>query len=272
MPVWMPTDSRHRWPTAGRPRSAKVAVSGRRHDRVALALEVEYRSAGAFLVAYSANLSKGGIFIETDNPLTVGTEIPMRFAVPGEVPIDVMGVVAWVQAWRTERLPRGMGIRFEQLDERYGEAIDRIVSTFRGLRVLVMSADRSSRGQLARSLRTIIGSAEIIEVSDSDSAEHLLAPDCDLLIVELLSGLEDVLEPDPNAVDVGGSADVLLCMRLAKVRQPPVPVLALSGDEERRQIARELGADLTLSSPPPFPELQTAVVRLLGKPHSTALK
>jgi len=248
-------------------------VTGRCHERVALALEVEYRSAGAFLVAYSANLSKGGMFVETEEPLPVGTEISMRFAVPGEEEsIDVIGVVAWVQAWRTARLPRGMGLRFEQLDERYGEAIDRIVSSFLGLRVLVMSADRSSRGQLARSLSTIVGSAEIVEASDSDSAERLLARDCDLLIVELLSGLEDVLDSNRNAVDVGSSADALVCVRLAKARQPPVPVLALSADEPRRQLARELGADLTLSSPPPFPELQTAIVRLLGKPHSTALK
>jgi len=50
-----------------------------------------------------------------EDPLPVGTEIAMRFAVPGEPAIDVIGVVTWVQAWRTEQQPRGMGVRFANL-------------------------------------------------------------------------------------------------------------------------------------------------------------
>jgi DNA-binding response OmpR family regulator len=61
-------------------------------------------------------------------------------------------------------------------------------------------------------------------------------------------------------------------MRLAKAHQPPVPVLAMSASEERRFLARELGADGTITNPPQFPELQTTILRLLGKPKSTALK
>jgi uncharacterized protein (TIGR02266 family) len=243
----------------------------RRDERIALALEVEFRNVGAFLVAYSTNLSKGGMFVEMEEPLPVGTEIAMRFAVPGagEPAIDVIGVVTWVQAWRTELQPRGMGVRFDHLEARHGEAIDRIVSGFRGLRVLVLSIDASSRAQITRSLRTIVGTAEVIEVSDGEHADEALARDCDLVIVEL-PGLPAGAAPGTS--DPGGAGDALLCMRLAKAHQPPVPVLAVSSAEDRRALARELGADLTLPSPPPFPELQTAVIRLLGRPHSTALK
>jgi uncharacterized protein (TIGR02266 family) len=252
-------------------------LSDRQHERVALALEVEYRNAAAFLVAYSTNLSKGGMFVETEEPLPVGTEIAMRFAVPGEPPIDVIGVVAWVQAWRTELQPRGMGIRFDQMEDRHGEAIDRIVSSFRGLRILVLSSDASSRAQLERALRTIVGSAHIIEASDGESAEQALAQDCDLAIVELNVSLDEALdsalggEPSPDSQD-GGSADALLCMRMAKAHRPPVPVLALAAEEHRRSLARELGADAALTSPPQFHELQSTVLRLLGRPKSAALK
>jgi uncharacterized protein (TIGR02266 family) len=241
----------------------------RRDERIALALEVEFRNVGAFLVAYSTNLSKGGMFVEMEDPLPVGTEIAMRFAVPGEPAIDVIGVVTWVQAWRTELQPRGMGVRFDHLEARHGEAIDRIVSGFRGLRVLVLSTDASSRAQIIRSLRTIVGTAEIIEVSDGENAEEALARDCDLVIVELMGAPVDA---QPGMSDPGGAGDALLCMRLAKSHQPPVPVLAVSSAEDRRMLARELGADLTLASPPQFPELQTAVIRLLGRPQSTVLK
>jgi uncharacterized protein (TIGR02266 family) len=247
-------------------------LSDRKDERIALALEVEFRNAGAFLVAYSTNLSKGGMFVETEEPLPVGTEVAMRFAIPGETSIDVIGVVTWVQAWRTEQQSRGMGIRFDHLEARHGEAIDSIVSGFQGLRVLVLAADASSRQQLGRSLRTIIGTAEIIEAADGDAAEQALARDCDLVIVELSLALDEVLDGDPSSSQPGSAADALLCMRLAKAHQPPVPVLAISAAEERRNLARELGADAALGNPPPFPELQAAVLRLLGKPKSTALK
>jgi CheY-like chemotaxis protein len=209
------------------------------------------------------------MFVETEEPLPVGTEVAMRFAVPGEPAIDVIGVVTWVQAWRTEQQPRGMGMRFDHLEARHGEAIDRIVSGFRGLRMLVLSADAPSRTQLGRSLRTIVGTAEVIEAADGDSAEMALARDCDLVIVEMT---QNAAQANPDLSNPGGSADALLLVRLAKSHQPPVPVLALAAAEDSRFLARELGADATLSSPPPFPDLQSTVLRLLGTPKSTALK
>ncbi len=212
------------------------------------------------------------MFVETEEQLPVGTEVAMRFAVPGEPAIDVIGVVTWVQAWRTEQQPRGMGLRFEHMEAQHGEAIDRIVSGFRGLRVLVLSGDSSSRSQITRSLRTIVGTAELIEASNGEQAEEALKRDCDLAIVELVPAQPDVPEGDPGASDPGGSADALLCMRLAKSHQPPVPVLAISPTDDRRRLALELGADAAMTSPPPFPELQSTVLRLIGKPKSTALK
>ena len=246
-------------------------MTDRKDERIALALEVEFRNAGAFLVAYSTNLSKGGMFVETEEPLPVGTEVAMRFAVPDEPPIDVIGVVTWVQGWRTEQQPRGMGLRFDHLEARHGEAIDRIVSGFRGLRVLVMSHDSSARQQLSRAIRTIVGTAEVLEAAGGETAEELLKLDCDLVIVELAPPDEDP-DGDPGASQPGGVGDALLCMRLAKSHHPPVPVLAMSSSEDRRMLARELGADGTITTPPPFPELQTTILRLLGKPKSTALK
>ena len=41
------------------------SMADRRQPRLPISLEVAYRTAGAFLVSYSINLSKGGIFLET---------------------------------------------------------------------------------------------------------------------------------------------------------------------------------------------------------------
>ncbi len=247
-------------------------MSDRKFERVALALEVEYRNAAAFLISYSTNLSKGGMFVETEEPLPVGTEVALRFAIPGEPHIDVIGIVAWVQAWKTQQQPRGMGIRFDQLEEQHGEAIDRIVSGFQGLRALVMSADVSARGQLARQLRTIVGSADVVEAAGGEDIERALERDCDLLLVEFATTADESQDGDPGASLPGGYAEQILSIRLAKAHRPPVPVLALAHEEARRALAVELGADVVLPSPPNFADLQTAVLRLLGKPKSAALK
>lgn len=247
-------------------------MTDRQHARVALALEVEFRTAGAFLVAYTTNLSKGGMFVETDDPLAVGTELALRFAVPGQPPIDVVGVVAWVQAWKTDERPKGMGIRFERLDAVHGDAIDRIVSVFSGLRILLMSPDRAARAQLERMIGTVVGTAEIVEASDGEQAEAALARPIDLVVVDLAVTLDDALDGDPTASNPGSASDGLLTVRLAKSARPPLPVLALAGDADKRVLASELGADVVLGNPPHFAELQGAILRLLGQPSQTALR
>src|SRR5687768_7700010 len=99
----------------------------RRNLRVPIALEVSYRTAGAFLVSYSVNLSKGGIFIETATPLPVGERVSLKFEVPGAGVLDVDGVVAWVRTANQDGMPDGMGVQFEALDGRYGAVIDEMV-------------------------------------------------------------------------------------------------------------------------------------------------
>src|SRR5579864_3480994 len=99
-------------------------MADRRLPRLPISLEVAYRTAGAFLVSYSVNLSKGGIFLETSQPLEPGESVSLKFEVPGEGPLEVEGVVAWVRTDDPTGLPNGMGIQFAELDARYGSVID----------------------------------------------------------------------------------------------------------------------------------------------------
>src|SRR5207248_8267319 len=127
----------------------------RRLPRLPIKLEVEYRTAGAFLVSYSVNLSKGGIFIETGSPLPVGSQLSLQFEVPGAGALEVSGSVAWVRQGALETgLPDGMGIQFDNLDERYGSVIDGLVRDFVGLTVLVVAASPDRLALLARYVRS----------------------------------------------------------------------------------------------------------------------
>src|SRR5688572_2637419 len=119
-----------------------------------MALEVEYRTSTAFLVAYSLNLSKGGLFLETDTPLPVGTGIRVKFQVIGSAqPIETDGAVIWVREQTDEEGPAGMGIAFVQLEARYGTVIDGIVSRFDGIAMLVASSVTTTRTVVGRYLR-----------------------------------------------------------------------------------------------------------------------
>src|SRR6476469_8432205 len=107
----------------------------RRQPRVPIKLEVSYRTAGAFLVSYSVNLSKGGIFIETADPVAIGERVALKIEVPGGGAMDIEGVVTWTRTQAEDGMPPGMGLRFDRLEERYGEVIDSLVRDFAGLSV-----------------------------------------------------------------------------------------------------------------------------------------
>ncbi len=95
-----------------------VGMEEHRQDlRGEVAFEVHYRSAQEFLSAYSANISGGGIFIRTQEPLPLNHAVRMRFTLPGvNHQFDCHGIVVWANPSPTKSfLPAGMGIKFVDL-------------------------------------------------------------------------------------------------------------------------------------------------------------
>jgi uncharacterized protein (TIGR02266 family) len=228
-------------------------MSDRRQPRLPIKLEVEYRTAGAFLVSYSVNLSKGGIFVETATPLPVGSQVDLAFEVPGAGSLEVTGVVAWVRQGTFDGLPDGMGIQFETLDERYGVLIDGLVRNFVGLTVLVVAASPDRLSLIGRYIRSII-SCEILEATDEPVAEVALESGPDLVVVDL---------------DVRGELGLKVILA-AKARdaatQHSTPVIILAGHPDARAQGKAAGADEALATPPSYNDLQAAVIRTLSRP------
>lgn len=233
-------------------------MADRRQPRLPISLEVAYRTAGAFLVSYSINLSKGGIFLETSQPLAVGEHVSLRFDVPGVGPLEVNGVVAWVRTGSHDGLPDGMGIQFDELDARYGEVIDEMVRGFVGLTVLVVAASPDRLALLGRYVRSII-SCDIVEATNPEVAEVALDEGPDLVIVDL-----DV-EPDLGLRIIAAAKAISAAH---EVRTPPLILLA--GDANARADGKRAGADEALATPPSFHELQGAVIRTLSRPAAVA--
>ena len=90
----------------------------RADPRVDVDLEVQYRSAQEFTAAYAKNISGGGIFIRTQQPLSLNREVQLRFTLPSvSMPFVVHGLVVWTNPHPSRSsFPPGMGIKFMDLD------------------------------------------------------------------------------------------------------------------------------------------------------------
>jgi type IV pilus assembly protein PilZ len=118
----------------GRKKTARKGRSDKRqHARVPLKARVDYEllSEDTFLFEYTSNLSRGGIFLATRNPLPIGTRLHLRFTLPDENNrvIKTTGKVAWVNPYHPHgpNLNPGMGVEFIDLSPEDLEAISRLV-------------------------------------------------------------------------------------------------------------------------------------------------
>lgn len=227
-------------------------MTERRHDRMPYTVQVEFRTASSFLVAYSINLSRGGLFLETEVDIPTGALVTVDFNVPNVGEIGLNGAVAWRRGPESTEGPPGLGVEFQDVTPQLGMVIDRLVSTFHGVQVLVLSGDRQDRTSLARSIKSIISTAEVIQAADANVATTLMASEIDLAVVDI-------------DFDAQGG---LATLRAARAVDPPVPTIALTSNEKLREQARAAGADELITNPPPFADLQVAMVRALSKPSS----
>ncbi len=87
----------------------------RQHERYPVDLRVDCTTRDAFLANRVSNLSKGGLFIATDKPLPVQSELDLVFTLKEEdARIRARGRVIWNYDIRqgTSRVIPGMGIKF----------------------------------------------------------------------------------------------------------------------------------------------------------------
>lgn len=222
----------------------------REHQRVPYAVAVHFRSASSFLIAYSVNLSRGGLFLETAQDVPIGAPLELSFAIPGAGSVGLSGHVAWRRGPESADGPAGLGVEFHEVSDQLSSVIDRLVGDYQGMQVLILAKDQKDRTSLSRMVKSILSSAEIIVAADVRVAETLLNDDVDLAVMDV--------DGDPD----GG----LAAIRLAKGLGTPVPVIALASTKRLRDHARAAGADELTGNPPAFEELQVAVVRGISRP------
>lgn len=90
----------------------------RRYPRHEFEAEIGVSSSdGLWTPFFSKNISKGGIFIVTHDPLPVGSQVVLKLTVPPlSQPVVVNGTVRWIREFRhdiDEQVP-GMGVQFAE--------------------------------------------------------------------------------------------------------------------------------------------------------------
>jgi type IV pilus assembly protein PilZ len=92
---------------------------------------VDWASGENFLFSYITNISEMGIFIRSDDPPEVGTELRLRFAGHDGAPLELDGQVVWINPVRPhgDNPNPGMGVRFSDLTPQQREEVVRLVRT-----------------------------------------------------------------------------------------------------------------------------------------------
>jgi type IV pilus assembly protein PilZ len=91
----------------------------RRATRESIELVVRYQRVNAFFADYAKNISRGGTFVATTEPLPPNTEFVLSLAVPElEEPLQLRAKVMWTTAPEVASKvhPAGMGIQFQYRD------------------------------------------------------------------------------------------------------------------------------------------------------------
>jgi uncharacterized protein (TIGR02266 family) len=105
-----------------------VGLERRSDDRIHADVRVSMQNAGIFTDHRIINLSSGGLFIATDKPLRLGTqvELTLRFDDPARV-MTLRSSVIWENSLEDGKNPRGYGLRLSHLRPEEKEFIQKFL-------------------------------------------------------------------------------------------------------------------------------------------------
>jgi type IV pilus assembly protein PilZ len=104
----------------------------RKTQRADLLVRVTYHTVDELFTEFARNINEGGIFIETENPQSLGTPVALQFELPGnDQPIEVEGIVVRSSEGTHGDEPPGMAIEFGDLNESARQQINALVRQLR---------------------------------------------------------------------------------------------------------------------------------------------
>ncbi|HVZ86296.1 MAG TPA: TIGR02266 family protein, partial [Polyangia bacterium] len=114
-------------------------------------LRIKFRSASLeqFIERYAVDVSRGGIFIRTREPLAVGTRLRLEFQLQDASPLlSGEGTVVWIREpdQTRENVTPGMGVRFDKLSPESQPTLEKILAEKTRLEQAGVAAANQSKG------------------------------------------------------------------------------------------------------------------------------
>lgn len=265
--------------------SGEVVVSqdeSERPPRVEATFPVSYPSIDQLLVAYSSDLSKGGMFLQTEQFLPVNAVVRINLELgEGSAEIPIIARVVYVRdaaAAASAGKPPGMGIEFLDLSadclalieayiaERIGQdesAPVPAVAPARRLSVMIVDDDHGCRTLAAAPFRH---RGDYVRVA-SDGFDGL---------AQCLKETPDVILSDVQMPRMDGWQLLRLVRARPTLSSVPFLLLTTLGGEQERLRGYQLGVDDYVEKPFRGKELQARVDRVVARaqrsPHTLAEK
>lgn len=92
-------------------------------------IAVDFPDAKGFERAFLRNISGGGLYVESDRNIRLGSSVKIQISVGTDNHLEIEGKVVWVNSAPTDRCAykRGFGIKFENLSKENEEQINALV-------------------------------------------------------------------------------------------------------------------------------------------------
>jgi uncharacterized protein (TIGR02266 family) len=84
----------------------------RKHLRVQKRLKSEVHSDQGVTLSATFDMSHGGLFITTPEPIGEGSEVELSLYLPGEEPVSLKAIIRWKREDESDESRAGMGIEF----------------------------------------------------------------------------------------------------------------------------------------------------------------
>jgi uncharacterized protein (TIGR02266 family) len=248
-------------------------ADGRQHPRVEASFHVHYKTVDELVLAYSADLSRGGMFLKTDQFLPINAVVQVKLELPdgaGEIPAICR--VAFVRdrdtAAKTGQ-PMGMGVEFLDLD---GEALQ-IIEHF----IVALSGDaQPAHKLLARKLKMVVVDDDaawrdyVASVFTARGDVVHTAPDGFEALALCLKQLPDVILCDVQMPRMDGWQFLRMVRARPSLASVPIVFLTTLAGEEERLRGYQLGIDDYIAKPFSAEELLARVDRLVTRMHRAA--
>ena len=241
----------------------------RQDERFPFVLKVQYPNRQAVADA-TENLSRGGLFIQTEQPWQVGDVVPLALSFPGLLdPIEIVGKVTWIRPALGSGVG-GVGIAVQsdadkrRLEKLLAASTDGGSGTpaaapATGYRVLIVEDNPHIIEMYSYVLKKLAAN----DLGGRVPLEVHFAPDGHHALTQMKDAMFNLLMTDLYMPVMDGFQ--LVEKVRADERMKKIPIVAISaGGRDAQEKAMSVGVDIFLRKPVRFAEVLETVKRLLN--------